>query len=73
MKPADDTRVVRTVCGIVDGVRCGILAHVDDSHRRVGHAKKQEEAVLDVVARVPCDRQGGPGDRHGKQFRQRVK
>ena len=30
MKAANDIKVTRTVCGIVDGVRCGILAHVKD-------------------------------------------
>ena len=30
MAATGETRVTRTVCGIVDGIRCGILAHVKD-------------------------------------------
>jgi anaerobic dimethyl sulfoxide reductase subunit A len=55
MPVAGETRVIRTVCGIVDGVRCGILAHVRDGVLvKVEPADFPDPRFRHICARALC-------------------
>jgi molybdopterin-containing oxidoreductase family molybdopterin binding subunit len=58
MTESGETKVIRTACGIVDGVRCGILAHVKDGVLvKVEPAEFPDPRFRHICARALCSTQ----------------
>jgi len=58
IKASGEDKVIRTVCGIVDGVRCGILAHVRDGVLvKVEPAEFPDSRFRHICARALCSTQ----------------
>jgi len=58
MTESGETKVIRTACGIVDGVRCGILAHVKNGVLvKVEPAEFPDPRFRHICARALCSTQ----------------
>jgi len=58
MTESGETKVIRTACGIVDGVRCGILAHVRNGVLvKVEPAEFPDPRFRHICARALCSTQ----------------
>jgi len=58
MTESGETKVIRTACGIVDGVRCGILAHVKNGMLvKVEPAEFPDPRFRHICARALCSTQ----------------
>jgi anaerobic selenocysteine-containing dehydrogenase len=58
MTESGETKVIRTACGIVDGVRCGILAHVKNGILvKVEPAEFPDSRFRHICARALCSTQ----------------